>query len=254
MSTWRRFSLLLIAGSLIWHLSCDHLLAGVASSLPETPEEGAAAPWQRDLELVEKYLSRLDTLDPALAKKHLESALAIAYASDADMRVITDILDRLGDLSQDWKDKNRKATAIIEESIRLKEEHFGPEDPSIAKSLQVLSDISWAAGRYCEAIQLLCRGLELQEKGLGTYHPDVARSLELLGSAYGVLEDFDTAARFYERRLEVNTRVFGEEHRETTFSLSALAEAYRKLGRHEEADELERRVDENWRREPPQER
>ena len=180
---------------------------------------------------------------------HVESALAIAYANGADMRVITDILDELADLSQDWKDKNRKATAIIEESIRLKEEHFGPEDPSIAKSLQVLSDIAWAAGRYCEAIQLLCRGLELQEKGLGTYHADVARSLELLAAAYSSLEDFATAARFYERALEVNIRVFGDDQRETTFSLSALAEAYRKIGRHEEAEELERRVEENWRRE-----
>ncbi len=57
-------------------------------------------------------------------------------------------------------------------------EHFGPQDPRLAASLNNLALLYHAQGKYAEAEPLLKRALAIFEKALGPEHPNVATSLE----------------------------------------------------------------------------
>ena len=61
----------------------------------------------------------------------------------------------------------------------LKEaEEFGPEDPRLASSLNILAELYRAQDRYTEAEPLYKRALAIREKALGPEHPDVAQRQE----------------------------------------------------------------------------
>ena len=58
------------------------------------------------------------------------------------------------------------------------EKTLGLEHPHVATSLNSLSALYHAQGRYAEAEPLLNRSLAIREKMLGPEHPLVAQSLE----------------------------------------------------------------------------
>ncbi len=70
-----------------------------------------------------------------------------------------------------------EAEKQLEAALKVAEA-FGPDDVRLATSLNNLSLIYDAQGRYGEAEPLYKRSLAIDEKALGPEHPDVATSLE----------------------------------------------------------------------------
>ena len=72
------------------------------------------------------------------------------------------------------------AEPLMKEVVRLREEHFGPDDPEMATALNNLAQLYEATNRLAEVEPLMARALKINEKSYGPEHPDVARVLNNL--------------------------------------------------------------------------
>ncbi|HEX3084289.1 MAG TPA: CHAT domain-containing tetratricopeptide repeat protein, partial [Pyrinomonadaceae bacterium] len=109
--------------------------------------------------------------------------------------------------------KYREAIRAEEDSLRLRERLWGPDQLEVAQSLFALGlycrnagDIPRAEGSYLHA-------LAIREKVLGPDHPDVALVLHNLGYLYYYdVRDYARAAPLYERALAIKEKAFGPDH------------------------------------------
>ncbi len=78
-------------------------------------------------------------------------------------------------------------------------ERFGPEDPRLAQSLNILAVVYRAQGRYDDAELFHKRALAIREKVLGPEHPEVEQTLSDLGFLYGSQRRFAQALAHFRR-------------------------------------------------------
>ncbi|MCK5274990.1 MAG: tetratricopeptide repeat protein, partial [Alphaproteobacteria bacterium] len=97
--------------------------------------------------------------------------------------------------------RNREALPFGEEAVRLGEQEFGAENPTVAKMIDSLGLLYASMGRYTEAEQHYLRALAIQEKAQGPMHPDVAHVLDLLANLYRDQRRYDEAEPLYKRAL-----------------------------------------------------
>ena len=74
--------------------------------------------------------------------------------------------------------KYREGVKVAKEALKVGEETFGYDHPSVGTSLNNLAALYYTLGRYALAEPLYKRGLAIDEKTLGPDHPSVANSLE----------------------------------------------------------------------------
>jgi non-specific serine/threonine protein kinase/serine/threonine-protein kinase len=71
-----------------------------------------------------------------------------------------------------------KAVPLLEESLEMRRDILGEENPETSESLNNLAELYHDQGKYAEAEPLYQRALTIREKVLGAEHPEVAASLE----------------------------------------------------------------------------
>ena len=77
-----------------------------------------------------------------------------------------------------------EATALIRQSLTIREQTLGTEHHEVAESLNALTELYFKQGMYAEAEPLLNRALDIREKMLGPNHFDTANSLSNLALLY----------------------------------------------------------------------
>ena len=112
---------------------------------------------------------------------------------------------------------------------------FGPDHPKLAFSLQCLSEILLAQGRYDEAEALARHGLAIRERIHGEAHQSVSISLGILAHSRQGVGDLIEAIQLYQRALSILESTVGDEHPRVVETQSNYAGALEQLQRHAEA-------------------
>lgn len=73
---------------------------------------------------------------------------------------------------------------LYQRSLSIKQRVLGPDDPSVATSLNNLGELYRIVGRYAEAEPLFCSALTIMENSLGRTHPSVAICISNLALLY----------------------------------------------------------------------
>jgi len=77
-----------------------------------------------------------------------------------------------------------QALAAHQRSLELRETCLDPDDPSVARSLQLQAELHAQTGKLLTAEMLYRQSVDVLEASLGRTHPDVGRALHLLAVFY----------------------------------------------------------------------
>ena len=122
------------------------------------------------------------------------------------------------------KDQGQYAKALKLYTLALEEaEKFGPADPRLAASLNILALLYKTQGDYAKAEPLYKRSLAIREKALGPDHPDVAESLNNLAELYFTQGDYAKAEPLLSRSLAITEKASGPDHPGVAIRLNNLA-------------------------------
>jgi tetratricopeptide (TPR) repeat protein len=127
------------------------------------------------------------------------------------------------------------ARSHFQAALELREAEFGPDDFSVAVSLNNLGVVAEQLGELEQARSYHERTLALREQTLGSQHELVATSHYNLANVASEEHDYAEASRHLEQALAIRERVLGPEHHEVATTLSNLANAEREQGRFDDA-------------------
>lgn len=137
------------------------------------------------------------------------------------------LLNKLGEMR--FRRKNFKdAEAAYRRALGIYDWNLGPDDPSVADTLDLLgtSFLNQEDGRAL-AGPLYYRALAIREKALGPDHPKVAESLHKVGlSLYFDNGRLLNALPLFQRALKIREKAFGHNHLEVADTLSTMAFVY----------------------------
>ncbi len=128
-----------------------------------------------------------------------------------------------------------KAEALLQESLALKRQEFGPRSVQVAKTLNNLSNALVDLDRKDEARQALEEAIAIKLAALGDYSTSTAGAMSNLGLLLWKAGEYDEAIRHHQRALEIFRRAYGEGHRSVVGTTLNLGLAYRGAGREAEA-------------------
>jgi tetratricopeptide (TPR) repeat protein len=114
------------------------------------------------------------------------------------------------------------AAVLWRKALAVADEHFGPNHPDTATSLNHLGYLLDAQGDLAGARPYYERALAIREKALGADHPDTATSLNNLGALFNSQGDLAGARPYYERALAIYETALGPDHPSTGLSLNNL--------------------------------
>ncbi len=135
-----------------------------------------------------------------------------------------------------------EATALIRQSLTIREQTLGTEHHEVAESLNALTELYFKQGMYAEAEPLSNRALVIREKMLGPNHSDTAHSLSNLALLYQEQSRYTEAEPLNKRALAICEQVLGPNHPDTATNLNNLAGLYQVQGRYTEAEPLNKRA------------
>jgi len=135
-----------------------------------------------------------------------------------------------------------KAEQLMKEILAVRESKLPKDDPSIAKSLNLLAGLYLYTNRQKEAEPLFERALRIDEAAYGKDHPTVATSLNNLATLYNSTNRLKEAEPLMKRALRIDEAAFGKDHPALTRHLNNLAALYYATYRLKEAEPLMERA------------
>jgi len=135
--------------------------------------------------------------------------------------------------------KYTEATKIVEKSLEIAENTFGPDHSNVALSLNYLDELYRSQGKYTQAEPLYKRSLVITEKALGPDHPDVAAALNNLAEFYRDQGGYSEAELLYKRALPIYVKALGADHQVVSETLNNLTQMYKLMGKKKEVPECE---------------
>jgi tetratricopeptide (TPR) repeat protein len=135
-----------------------------------------------------------------------------------------------------------KAIAAATSALKMAEKAKGPEDASVAISLDRLAEAYGYKGRYDQVEPLYQRALTIREKALGPDHAETVASLARLAEYYANQNAVAKAEPLYDRALAIREKTLGPDHPDVAATLDSLADLYRKTKRVDQARKLEARA------------
>jgi tetratricopeptide (TPR) repeat protein len=139
-----------------------------------------------------------------------------------------------------------EAEAFYQQSLRIREQAYGPDHPDVAYPLHNLALLYRDQGKYAEAEPLYQRALHIWEQALGPEHPQVAYPLYNLAALYAEQAKYAEAEPLYQRALRIWEQALGPEHPQVASPLYNLAALYSQQGKFAEAEPLYQRALRIW--------
>ncbi|KAK1962871.1 hypothetical protein LY78DRAFT_642439 [Colletotrichum sublineola] len=131
-----------------------------------------------------------------------------------------------------------KAERYELQSVSLRKQVLGEDDPSTLRSINNLAETYGDQGRWKEAEVLGVQALEARKRVLGEEHPDTIRSMANLAAIYSNQGRWKEAEKLEVQVMELRKRTRAE-HPDTLRSIANLAATYSSQRRWKEAEELE---------------
>ena len=155
-----------------------------------------------------------------------------------------DIGTCLHNLATLYMDQSRYAVAepLHEQALAVRERVLGPEHLNTAQSMNSIALLYYKEGKYTEAETLYLQAIGICERVLGSDHSKTATSLYNLALLYDVQSKYEEAETLYQRVLEIRRLMLGPEHAAVAKVLNSYIALLRKMGREDEATNLEAEV------------
>lgn len=134
------------------------------------------------------------------------------------------------------------AASLLNKSLNVRKQLFGPEHLEVAKSLNSLGEFMRATGNYAASDSLLRRALHIQRKFLDKSHPDVAATLNNLAWLLNDVGDYTAAEEMYRQAIDIWHEHFGDDHVPAAIAMNNLALLYHEKGEYEKAERLFRKA------------
>ncbi len=135
--------------------------------------------------------------------------------------------------------KYAEAIKIVEKSLEMAENTFGPDHSNVTVSLNYLAELYRWQGRNSEAESLYKRSLSIIEKTLGPDHTDVAAALNNLAEFYREQGKYSEAEPLYKRALPIYVKALGADHPVVADCLGNLTQMLKQMGRKRVDSECE---------------
>jgi predicted acylesterase/phospholipase RssA/tetratricopeptide (TPR) repeat protein len=155
----------------------------------------------------------------------------------ADQSIMAQILEKYG-VGSFVLGNSTKAKELLEEALKISENHYGKNSPEVAGILGHLGPVYRNLDDPTKAKESYERALPILEDKYGKYSPEVAKILVNLGNVLQKLGDLQQAKQLYERVKPIIVGKYGENHRETSIILEDLGCVEMKLGNLTEAKSL----------------
>ncbi len=182
------------------------LLGGLLLLLAPALSLGDAAQLQLTYQ---KFEQAREANDFSAAEAYGRSALvAIESTPGADPRELTDLLLRLGDVSDKAGD-DQQALQFYRRALAMQESALGPDHPDLVPVLSALASMQVKDRHYADAEALLQRVLNIEQAAYGARHENVLATLQQLRDVYRAAGDTDALAR-----TEQQIRLFGATSRD----------------------------------------
>jgi CHAT domain-containing protein/tetratricopeptide (TPR) repeat protein len=172
----------------------------------------------------------------ALSRERLAAAEADHGPDSLEAARILDSLVRA--LWRQGKFREPETLTLAERAVRVKEEHLGPDDPEVAKSLLDLGILQHYLGDLERAREIHARALEILEREHGPDSFEVAPALNALAVDVSRLGRPDEALELYERARVIRETELGPVHPDVAKTLLNMAQLNEEIGRYREALEL----------------
>lgn len=134
------------------------------------------------------------------------------------------------------------AATVVESGTRMRENIFGPNDPSVALALNNLGRCYEDWNRSLIARVLYLRAYEIDEQSLSPDDPQAAITLTNLANLSQKQGKYAEAETLYRRGLALREKAFGPNDRQVVESLNGLASLAKDQGKYADAEALYLRV------------
>jgi tetratricopeptide (TPR) repeat protein len=114
------------------------------------------------------------------------------------------------------------ARPLLKRALRIRESHYGPNDPQVATTLHNLGMELSDVGDSAAARPLLERALRIREACYGADHPDVAATLTEVAGALSQLDESAAARPMVERALSIYEASYGPHNLQVATALHVL--------------------------------
>ncbi|HLL52643.1 MAG TPA: CHAT domain-containing tetratricopeptide repeat protein, partial [Myxococcaceae bacterium] len=132
----------------------------------------------------------------------------------------------------------RRAQALCERGLAIREAALGKDHPDVAASLTVLASILHRQDSFAQAQAFHERALAIREAAFGKNHPDVASSLNALAGLHHSQGSYDQAEKLAQRALAIFETAHGANHPKVAVALRSLASIYVTRGAFGRAEPL----------------
>ena len=130
------------------------------------------------------------------------------------------------------------AEPLISQSVELRHQIFGEEDPSFLEPLVTKALVANKLGKIAVAREIFEQVLQTRRRVLPKDHPDVIASLDDLARFYYEQNDFDKAEPLLRESIEIQRRIAGENDPGVADTLNTLATTYCQVGEYARAQPL----------------
>jgi serine/threonine protein kinase/Tfp pilus assembly protein PilF len=135
-----------------------------------------------------------------------------------------------------------EARALLDSALGIRERELGPNDPSVAETLNALGDLARDKGDFADADRNYRRALAIREAAFGPANIDVATTLAGLAALRVRQGRYTAAESLYTRVLAVDSTVRRSNDPRFARDLRGLAAVYENERRYAEAEPLARRT------------
>jgi tetratricopeptide (TPR) repeat protein len=175
------------------------------------------------------------------ASRRAEAALR---RSGEDRRLLALLRNNQGNWAYETK-KDAEAIRLFEESLALRTELYGADDPRVADILDNLGNAwgglaatgpeSGRAAALAKSVEYAERGLAIRLRAFGEDSAATARSLHNTASAYETVNRLDEADAYFRRSLGAKERVLGADHPMLGTTLVLMGRLAERRGKLDEA-------------------
>ena len=134
------------------------------------------------------------------------------------------------------------AEEMYRKALAIQEKVLGSDHPMVAVTINNIGELLMETGDHDEAGPLFERARRDWEKKLGPDHPYVAYSLHNLAKLASIRGDYERADRNFRDAQQIWEKKVGPDHPDMAENLEHHAGLLHKMGRHQEAANLEDRV------------
>ena len=174
-----------------------------------------------------------------LAVLHFIS-IQIAHSSERNLSEADELWMQVDDLKKSGY--YSKAIPIIENLLALQRKGVEGNNADVARSLDLLGELHYLAGKYREAEPFLTEALTIRKEIFGPDHLETAESYNHLGVYYTIVWKHDKANSFLKKATRIREKAYGPNHPDVAEALLNLSRMYLNTENRDEAETLLKQV------------